>query len=232
MKKIYTLSPVIVLLAFTTFADAAISLNATRMIINSDKAGGSITVRNDGDDVLIQSWVEDKSGGATENQYLPLAVTPTIVRLSKDGQQLIRVIYQGEGLPKDRESLFWLNIQEIPRKTQLTNAVQFAIRQRIKIFYRPETLIKEDSNQSALKTKWNIDSTGVSMYNPTPFYINMVDINQRSIKIKDFVTLPPFGKFIIKSTSKADEIKFKVVNDFGGYDNYSVSLLDGKPIKI
>lgn len=46
-------------------------------------------------------------------------------------------------LPKDRESVFYLNIFDIPTKLenkQDKNVLQLAIKSRIKLFYRPKEL--------------------------------------------------------------------------------------------
>ena len=56
----------------------------------------------------------------------------------------------GEGLPSDRESLFWLNIMEIPLKVEDPNSVQFAIRQRLKLFYRPPALLGGSAEAKAV----------------------------------------------------------------------------------
>lgn len=37
-------------------------------------------------------------------------------------------------LPVDRESVFWLNVKEIPKKSAEENVLQIAVRSRIKLF--------------------------------------------------------------------------------------------------
>lgn len=58
-------------------AMAGISLSSTRLIFDGNHKEASITVRNSGADVLVQSWVDtdsDEAGSA------PFAVTPPLVR--------------------------------------------------------------------------------------------------------------------------------------------------------
>ncbi len=48
-------------------------------------------------------------------------------------------------LPKDRESVFWFNVLEVPPKPDAATVanqslLQLAFRTRIKLFYRPEAL--------------------------------------------------------------------------------------------
>ena len=57
----------------------------------------------------------------------------------------MRIIYAQDPLPTDRESVFWLNILDVPPMPVTKNAddanyMQLAIRSRMKLFYRPSGL--------------------------------------------------------------------------------------------
>ncbi|RDL19866.1 pili/flagellar assembly PapD-like chaperone [Serratia fonticola] len=57
--------------------------------------------------------------------------------------QTLRISYAGGALPMDKESVFWLNVLEVPAKSQATtgeNRLQMAFRPRIKLFFRPKGL--------------------------------------------------------------------------------------------
>ncbi|WP_163540299.1 fimbrial biogenesis chaperone, partial [Klebsiella pneumoniae] len=59
-----------------------------------------------------------------------------------NGQQL-RIKKLPSSLPADRESVFFLNVLDIPPRPenlQNQNTVQLAIKSRIKLFYRPAAL--------------------------------------------------------------------------------------------
>ncbi|MEN2733548.1 fimbria/pilus periplasmic chaperone [Escherichia coli] len=43
-------------------------------------------------------------------------ITPPIFRMDSKSGQTVRIVYTGESLPKDRESLFYLNVLDIPAK--------------------------------------------------------------------------------------------------------------------
>ncbi|PJI52023.1 molecular chaperone EcpD, partial [Methylobacterium radiotolerans] len=50
-------------------------------------------------------------------------------------------MHTGEPMPQDKESVFWLNVLEIPPKDKANqNLLQMAFRSRIKLFYRPAGL--------------------------------------------------------------------------------------------
>ncbi|WP_162873694.1 fimbrial biogenesis chaperone, partial [Klebsiella pneumoniae] len=53
---------------------------------------------------------------------------------------VLRFIYSGNGLPQDKETLLWINVQEIPPAPKQENVLQVAVRTRIKLFYRPVAL--------------------------------------------------------------------------------------------
>ncbi len=60
-------------------------------------------------------------------------------------------------LPQDRESLFYLNVREIPPKPDKPNVLQLAMQSRIKLFYRPAAIVPETPAQCG-KTNWSFTS--------------------------------------------------------------------------
>lgn len=87
-------------------------------------------------------------------------------------------------LSKTQETLFWLNILDIPPKPSAKdqnvvpeNFLQLAIRSRIKFFYRPSG-IKEDAALAPEKLQWSSNGTQLAIKNPTPFYITLTSIMQ------------------------------------------------------
>ena len=80
-----------------------------------------------------------------EELKLPFVITPPVSRIDPKQGQSLRITYMGQSLPKDRESLFWFNVLEIPPKpknanAENTNQLQLAFRTRIKFFFRPDGL--------------------------------------------------------------------------------------------
>ncbi|RBJ70071.1 molecular chaperone, partial [Pseudomonas sp. MWU12-2534b] len=115
-------------------ASAGITLSATRLIFDGVHNEVSINVRNTGNDSLIQSWIDSDN---PKMASVPFVVTPPLARVSAGEQQLMRVIYEGAGMPSDKESVFWLNVQEIPQADKTQKSLQLAVSQRIKVFFRP-----------------------------------------------------------------------------------------------
>lgn len=212
-------------------AQAGIVLNTTRVIYQATDKEVSFVVNNSGTaDILAQSWLEADSG--TDN--LPFVVTPPLARMAGNARQMIRVIYAGEGLPEDRESVFWLNVQEIPQSAK-DNQLQIAIRQRIKLFYRPVGL-SGDPLDAAKSLKWRLLDGQLEVSNPTPFHVSMIQIDARQqgktlfktdsrmLAPRQSVQLP----LIQLASGHAVDLRFISINDFGAQEPYTAKVSAGQ----
>lgn len=216
----------------TGYSHGAISLSATRIIYNGSKKDASINIINSNDrDTVIQTWLE---GDDVYSQAPPFAVTPPLAKIKGNKRQLLRVIYQGVGLPQDRESVFWLNVQEIPLKAEGGNVLQLALMQRIKVFYRP-TNLQGESYLAPERLKISIFNNQLVIKNPTPFYINMVSLSQGRTEVNGRM-LPPASStsWPIDSLDYNGMFTFSAVNDFGAVVDYSSEFQQGvaSPLKL
>lgn len=62
--------------------------------------------------------------------------------MKPQGQQTLRIIMASDHLPKDKESVYWLNLQDIPPALK-GSGIAIALRTKLKLFYRPEALLKD-----------------------------------------------------------------------------------------
>ena len=212
-------------------AMAGISLSSTRLIFDGKHKEAGITVRNNGADVLIQSWVDTDSDAAS----VPFAVTPPLVRVSDGEQQMLRVIYEGTGMPGDRESVVWLNVQEIPQSAKTTNTLQLAVRQRIKLFFRPAGL-KNNAYQAPTELTWRVlERAGKSLLvvnNPGLYHVSIADITVQSGATGehpfDSLMIAPGEQkeFVLKQLHVAGSLRllFSSINDYGARDRYVAQL--------
>ncbi|KAB0686467.1 fimbrial biogenesis chaperone [Burkholderia territorii] len=222
----------------TSAAHAAISLGATRVVFDGKNKEASIVVNNDGADALIQSWLDplDEANGKT----LPFAVTPPLVKVSAKHQQLLRVLYEGVGVPADRETAFWLNVQEIPQSAAGDNILQLAVRQRVKVFFRPAGL-KDDPQSAPARLQWRLDrergNAVLSLENPGLYHVTVVDAKWhtggKDIPIIDAKMIAPGETATMTAKLPASdtvpELRYEIVNDFGGREAYRVTLPAGHP---
>jgi chaperone protein EcpD len=222
-------------LLFVNVAQAGITLGGTRLVLQEKNKEVSILVKNDGaEDIMIQSWVESNDQQKLDD--VPFALTPALSRLAAGKQQSLRIFYFGRGLAADKESVFWLNVQEIPQKAKVDNTLQIALRQRIKVFYRPAELTGtvQDSIK-ALRWKW-VSGQGkqyVQVTNPSVYHVSFstahVSVGGKRYPVSTEMVLPgTTTKFPITSTSAITgteaTLVFLTINDYGAPVENIVSL--------
>ena len=213
-------------------AMAGISLSSTRLVFDGQHKEAGITVRNSGADVLIQSWIDTDS---SETAAVPFAVTPPLVRVSGDEQQILRVIYEGAGMPTDRESVVWLNVQEIPKASKTENTLQLAVRQRIKVFFRPAGL-KNNAYQAPAELTWKLSERAgksvLQVKNPGLYHVSIADITVQSGATGehpfDSMMIAPGEQkeFVLKQLHaiNSPRLLFSSINDYGARDCYVAQL--------
>ncbi|MCP6536332.1 fimbria/pilus periplasmic chaperone, partial [Klebsiella pneumoniae] len=84
---------------------------------------------------LAQGWMED---GNEKKLTGLLMVLPPVQRVEAGGKTMIRIqaLPDVSALPKDRESVFYFNLREIPPKSNKKNVLTLAMQSRLKVFYR------------------------------------------------------------------------------------------------
>ena len=228
-------------------AQANMVVDTTRVIYPEARREVSFRVTNTSKDrpAFVQMWLDDgNANAAPEDATTPFNLTPPIARLQADGSQVVRLVYTGEPLPADRESVFYFNMLEVPQKSAEENKISFAVRTRIKVFYRPKAL-RADPLSLMGKVSWQLVKEGgnwvAQASNPTPFHMSFfavmlgqagkfggpIDGGMISPMGKTSVVLGEVDK--MPDPAKAfNQIKVDFVNDFGGATTIEFPL-SGKP---
>ncbi len=213
-------------LSLCSQAMAAFTISGTRFIYEEGRKNLSVEVTNNTDVAYGgQVWV-DNVGKDTTVSMVP---TPPFFKVGPKQKQIVRVMKTDGGtLPSDRESLFWLNIQEIPPKPKEgENVLSVAVNTRVKVFYRPKSLL--DGRKSAEK-KIEVVHRGGTTYlkNPTPYWfaITKVKVNGQDIALTQkedqaLSMMAPFGEVAVSKLSPGmKNISVDAINDWGGVDNH------------
>lgn len=207
---------------YTPMALSAVDLDTTRVIYHSSNEGEDIRVKNNSNiPNLVQSWV-DAGNGKTD---VPFIVTPPLFRLDGGGENKISIMYVGEGLEKDQETLYWLNVKSIPSidPNASKNKVIIAINHRIKMIYRPDGLPGE-SEDAIEKIQWTKTSSNVlQANNNSPYYVtlNQLTVNGKSIPIAlspDNSTISPHSSLTYSLVTKPGihtDIEWQAIGDLG-----------------
>lgn len=202
-----------------TFADnnstGGISLGATRVIYPLGAKQIPLTLLNhsDKDRFLINSWIENQD----ESKSTQFLITPPLFVIEPKNENILRIIAVDQNFPADRESVYWVNVKAIPSTDRESladkNVLQIAVLSRIKLFVRPNNLPYK-SELAPEKIKFNLQNQGVSVNNPTPYYVNLVNIHFDGHKVNNTM-LAPFSttSFTEKATQR---VTYQSINDFGG----------------
>ncbi|TFF39383.1 molecular chaperone [Pseudomonas sp. RIT623] len=218
-------------------ATASISLSATRVVFDGAHKEANVTVRNGNQEVLVQSWVD---GGDSELAQVPFAITPPLARVLPKQEQLLRILYEGQGLPSDRESVVWLNVQEIPQASGQANTLQLAVRQRIKIFFRPANL-PGNALLAPEQLVWQLTAHAgkaqLTVKNPSLYHVSMADIElklgKQTVFTADSTMIAPGAQktlgSVLSPTQSSLTLTFKNINDYGAQHKYSARLDNAQP---
>ncbi|MDD7995986.1 molecular chaperone [Kosakonia radicincitans] len=196
-------------------AQAGVVLGGTRIIYEEGKKEVSIDIENKGSvPYLIQSWVENQDGVKTSD----FLVTPPLFRLDGDKKNALRIFKLVKELPVDRESLFFLNAKSIPGGMPDSNTLQIAIRNRLKLIYRPTALKKETPENRTEELIWSRTGNKLKVTNPGPYYQNFmfIKINDKDIELKDKNYAAPFtDTWFDIGAINGNQISWKIINDYG-----------------
>lgn len=207
---------------------AAFTISGTRFIYEEGKKNISFEVSSSADEAYGgQVWVDNVS----QNNGVYMIPAPPFFKIAPKEKQIVRIMnLDGKLLPKDRESLFWLNVQEIPPKPKTDgNVLAVAVNTKVKLFFRPKNLIM---GRKDAEKKIQIVHRGNSTFlkNPTPYYfaITKVKANGRDVPLSsdEDRRLSMFSPFEEVAVSKfpvgAKEVTVVSINDWGGAENYKL----------
>jgi P pilus assembly chaperone PapD len=205
-------------------AQAALSLDRSRIVFNEGDKSVSLSVRNlnDSTPFLVQSWLENAK---EEKVKGPLMALPPLQRINADSKSIVRLqaLTDISTLPKDRESLFYFNLREIPPKSEKANTLTLALQTRIKVFYRPATL-KVDPMKSWVPgmDTLSLEKKGgsIEVVNPGAYHVTFVGALIGGEPVKGFkaVMVPPKGRgaLTVKAGELGDKPVLVFINDYGG----------------
>jgi len=125
--------------AMTTSAFASVTIIGTRVIYPASEKEVTVRLDNRGDQpALVQAWIDNGNPNeAVDKINVPFVLLPPVFRMEANKGQTLRIVFTGANLPANKESIFWLNVLDIPPRDKSLanqNQLQMAIRSRIKLF--------------------------------------------------------------------------------------------------
>jgi chaperone protein EcpD len=234
------------LLAFMVLADtrtyAGISLESTRVIYKEGQRDISIKLSNNekAKNALVQIWMDDGDPDADAGQAnIPFLINPPLAKIEAGKAQVVRIAFIGEKLNPKTESVYWLNVLEIPPKSTEPSQLTFAIRSRVKFFYRPKAIqALEPLNPATLQWTWNAnnDSIKLQALNASAFHwtitsaIAVIADQEYDLNLVTMLSPGQSSAFVVKGVDRKPDspsrMRIITINDFGGESKFEFEIKD------
>ncbi|MTC40544.1 fimbria/pilus periplasmic chaperone [Providencia alcalifaciens] len=223
---------------FPIFGLAGVMPEKSRIVFDAKNTTQSYMLANTNNyPVFVQLWVDDgEFNQSPESTSSPFIITPVILKIDSLKLNEIKVIFSGDSdkINKNQESLFWLNILEIPPKKNESssyNDIALSMLTQIKLIYRPENLkIGENELIDKLEeinftiTKGSNGYFELKINNPTNYVASLAEINlldnenNRKIGIKSgessSLTLLPKSNEVIHTNLSSNSGSFSSIGYF------------------
>lgn len=172
----------------STSVSASVTMTGTRIIYNEGSRSVDVHLQNKSSfPYVIQTWFDDgkMTTGPDNSVHVPFVATPPVFRIQPDAGQVIKVSFTGSRPPaQDRESVFYFNFLQVPPSNIAggkagANRMLVMLRNRVKLFYRPEHLSGGPGRpQSVLRVVPGTggQSSSVTVTNSSPFHITISNI--------------------------------------------------------
>ena len=220
-----------------TRAEAGLMPERTRLVFSQGERELSLRLANTNPHaVVVQSWVDQGEGSqAPDTVQSALFVLPAVQRLSPQAISQVRVLYTGEPLPTDRESVFWLNLYEIPLLPDAPPAsaprLLLGLNTQIKVFHRPPGLADPGpqwSDALHFRLQWQAGQWVLVCRNDSPYFASLASlrVSDGSRELVPRVTpdqmAPPYGEqaFVLPTDDAAlpwqhPRLTFQLIDDSG-----------------
>lgn len=213
---------IILMASISLPANSTVVITGTRVIYPATDKEVTVKMNNNGTSpVLVQSWIDSGDRNSTpENAKAPFFITPPVNRVNAGRGQVLRIRYTGEKLPQDKESLFFLNVLEVPPKVKNAegqNMLHMAFRSRLKLFFRPAGLAGKPTDAPG-KVVWTRSGNNISATNPTPFHINVAlftEDEKGEIPVGEGGIVKPGDVRTFTLSKSARQFYPVIINDYG-----------------
>ena len=179
---------------------------------------------------LVQSWVDRGQKNSTPNDTTKdFFVQPPIARVPSNSGLDIKIIYSGANIDinKDRETLFYINVAQIPPTAKNNNSsgqnmISFIVRHKMKLFFRPESI----KNQvfSTKQISFYVKNNQLYVKNNSPFYTTFQSLKTNTGLNFNSDMVAPFSEKQLKAQSGKTNnistfswIEYNYVNDIGKF---------------
>jgi P pilus assembly chaperone PapD len=202
---------------------AGVVIFGTRVVYPAEKQEVVVQLMNHGSRAsLVQSWIDDGNTSLPpEKINVPFLLSPPVARIAGNSGQQLRIKKLANRLPANKESLFYLNVLDIPPNipgSENANIIRFAMQNRIKLFYRPKGIApvsQETFQRLSLSSRHNalhINNGSANWVTITEFKVNNIKINDRSVMLA-----PLSSQDVALKNSAARQYVLTMIDDNGNF---------------
>ncbi|AUX74129.1 fimbria/pilus periplasmic chaperone [Erwinia pyrifoliae] len=230
-KRVNALGLTLALAMTTHSALASLATDQTRYIFRGDRDSLSITIMNNDKKRMFggQAWVDN----IVEKDTRPTFVaTPSFFKVKPNGQQALRIIMASDHLPRDKESIYWLNLQDIPPALE-GSGIAIALRTKLKLFYRPKALLEgRKGAEEGISLQRQPDGKTM-LVNTTPYIYAIGSLQDAAGKTLD-VNSDTAQKLLMfmpgdKVAVNVNVVKVNSLNDYGELQSWTIN--QKQPVK-
>lgn len=204
-------------------AHAGIVIYGTRIIYPAENKEVMVQLMNQGSrSSLVQAWIDDGDTSLPpEKIQVPFMLTPPVAKVGANSGQQIKIRIMPNRLPTNKESIFYLNILDIPPNSpedEGKNALKFAMQNRIKLFYRPVG-VASVNKEIFKKLRVNNSSNGLVIKNGSANWVTISDVKANNVKVnyETIMIAPQESQRVDVKNHNANSWQLTIIDDHGNY---------------
>lgn len=224
---------IIIALVFSVMScavQAGVVIYGTRVIYPADKNEVMVQIMNQGSrSSLVQAWIDDgDTSQSPEDIDVPFLLTPPVSRLAANSGQQLKIKKMSNTLPGNKESLFFLNVLDIPPNAPENtdkNVIKFATQNRVKLFWRP-TGIAPVNKASFQRLSLSKSHNGIVIKNDNANWITVTAAMNNNVKVnKDSMMLSPHSQQVLtQGVNNAGQLTLTIIDDYGNYISERITI--------
>lgn len=208
---------------------SGIYIYGTRIIYPAQKKDITVQLMNDGKrSSLIQAWIDNGDTSLPpEKLQVPFIMTPPVIRVAANSGQQLKIKKLANNLPGDRESLFYLNVLDIPPNSDENkdkNIIKICATKPDKVDLSPTGGNRKSIKQQFSRLQLLRAPGSISVKNNSANWITIPEIKAKSKVNKETLLLAPWSSQSITTTVVVNSYTVTLIDDSGNYLNETVKI--------
>lgn len=200
-----------------------IQLSTSRIVFNEGSKAIIYGVTNEYNVPALASATITNFDGQPTSDF---AVSPSLFQIQPQTTSQGQVV-QLKPLVSDREIVYWLNVKTIlsdeKMKENSGGTLQFAIGQRIKLFYRPKG-ITENCRAAAEGLVWKQTENGLKVINKSKVSVSIIQVQSGNKTYRIADTILPLSEKNWGVGILGGNSTFKYVDEYGNIVDYKLII--------